>query len=456
MSRASLRHNGRNQLLLGWTVATLLLAASTSVQADEVLYWNEVLLTSVANSSMSPPVASRAMAMMHTAIYDAVNSIDRSHEAYAGQWKTAAGTSPEAAVAQAAHDVLVNLFPSKASSFDGTLTTRLGLIADGAGKSAGTDLGSKSAANIIALRANDNSGLSVPYTPGSNPGDWVPTPPGFASALLPNWPQVTPWSMTSGDQFRNSGPPALDSPAYAAALNEVKSLGSAGSVVRTADQTNIARFWADGAGTATPPGHWNRIAQDVAEQLGNSLAENARMFALLNIALADAAIVSWDNKFAYDFWRPVTAIQSADLDNNPATSADPTWTPLLVTPPFPTYTSGHSTFSGAASAVLASFFGTDQIAFTTSSQGFAVPDRSYSSFSQAADEAGISRIYGGIHYSFDNLDGLASGRSLGDFVFDTQLQSVPEPSTIALALTGGLTCLAALRWRKRGRPTMPR
>ena len=444
------------RLLLSAISVAVPLVWSATIQADEVLYWNEVLLTSIADTSMPPPVASRAMAMMHTAIYDAVNSIDRLHEAYAGQWKTAPGTSPEAAVAQAARDVLANLFPSKASSFNTTLTTRLGLIADGAGKSAGTDLGAKAAANIIALRANDNSGLTVPYTPGTNPGDWIPTPPGFGSALLPNWPQVTPWSMTSGDQFRNSGTPALDSTNYAAALNEVKSLGSAGSVIRTPDQTNIARFWADGAGTATPPGHWNRIAQDVAEQLGNSLSENARMFALLNIALADAAIVSWDNKYAYDFWRPVTAIRNADLDNNPATSADPTWTPLLVTPPFPSYTSGHSTFSGAASAVLANFFETDQIAFTTSSQGFAVPDRSYSSFSQAADEAGISRIYGGIHYSFDNVDGLASGRSLGDFVFDTQLQSVPEPSTIALALIGGLTSLAALRWRKRGRPMMPR
>lgn len=438
-----------NRPFFGLLTVTLLLASSTSVQADEVLFWNEVLLNTIADVSMPPPAASRAMAMVHTAVYDAVNSIDRTHNAYAGQWTVAPGTSPEAAVAQAARDVLVALFPSKTGSFDATLSTRLGLIPDGAGKTGGISLGSTSASNILALRASDNSGLSISYIPGSDPGDWVPTPAAFAPALLPNWPQVTPWAMTSGDQFRNAGPPDIDTALYAAAFNQVKDLGSVGSAVRTEDQTNIAKFWADGAATATPPGHWNRIAQDIAENLGNTLVENARLFALINIALADAAVVSWDNKYAFEYWRPVTAIRNADLDNNAATDKDETWTPLLGTPPFPTYTSGHSTFSGAASTVLASFYGTDLIAFTTSSQGFAVPDRSFSSFSQAADEAGISRIYGGIHFSFDNDDGLASGRALGAFVADSQLRAAPEPSTLAIALTGGLSLLAYRRWGKR-------
>ncbi|NUN95340.1 MAG: vanadium-dependent haloperoxidase, partial [Candidatus Omnitrophica bacterium] len=286
----------------------------------------------------------------------------------------------------------------------------------------GVALGQTAADMILAHRALDGSTDTVSHTPGSDPGDWRPTPPGFAPALLPNWPTVLPWAMLTGDQFRiTDGLPTLDSPEYETDFNEVKSLGRMDSVMRTADQTEIALFWANGAGTETPPGHWNRIAANVSESRGLALLQNARLFALLNIALADAAIVSWDHKYAFNFWRPVTAIREADTDGNPATIQDATWTPLLATPPFPTYTSGHSTFSGAAERVLARFFGSDTVPFRVNSDGLPGIERSYASFSQAADESGRSRIYGGIHFEFDNRDGLASGRDLGDFVMEHYL-----------------------------------
>ncbi len=291
-----------------------------------------MLLDSVRVTSTPPPRASRAMAMVHVAIYDAVNSIDKTHQLYAGYLATSSSTSREAAAAQAAHDVLVSLYPARTAIFDTALQQRLGLVADSPSKSAGISLGSASASQLLALRANDGSDTLVPYTPGSDPGDWRPTPPANAAALLPQWPMVTPWGMTTGKQFSGFGsPPSLSDPAYSNALAEVQDLGSVNSLSRTADQTDIARFWADGAGTATPPGHWNRIAAQIAQTEGLSLNESARLFAQLNIALADAAIVSWDYKYTSDFWRPVTAIQL---------TSDPNWQPLLVTPPFPSFTSG--------------------------------------------------------------------------------------------------------------------
>jgi membrane-associated phospholipid phosphatase len=214
----------------------------------------------------------------------------------------------------------------------------------------------------------------------------------------------------------------MNSEEFTAAFNYVKGIGAVDSTTRTPEQTQIALFWADGAGTATPPGHWNLIAQDVSKAQHNTLAEDARLFALLNIALADAGIVSWDAKYAFNFCRPITAIRNAGNDGNPSTTADADWTPLIATPPFPSYTSGHSTFSAAAAAVLAGFFGTDQVTFTSSGENPAASARTFTSFSQAAAEAGVSRIYGGIHWDFDNTAGLASGKAVGEYVISHVLR----------------------------------
>jgi len=426
------------------TPLTLPLITNQS-RADEITYWNGVMLDAIRSHATPPPRSSRGLAMMHTAMYDAVNSVGQHWQPYHQSFVTSPTASREAAAAQAAHDVLVSLYPTLQGTFDTDLTNRLGLIAGGTDKTAGISLGQASAQSILALRANDNANLVVPYTPGTNPGEWRPTPNGYAPALLPNWPQVTPWTIDSASAYRDpAGLPSLTSAAYTAAFDQVKDLGAQNSVVRTADQTNIAKFWEDGAGTATPPGHWNLIATGVSGTEGLDLEENARLFAQLNLAMADAAIICWDAKYASEFWRPVTAIREASTDGNPDTTEDATWTPLLKTPPFPSYTSGHSTFSGAASTILEDWFGANY-AFTTSSEGFIVPNRSFTSFAAAAEEAGISRIYGGIHFSFDNENGLMAGRALGTHVVGTQLQAVPEPSTWVL-FAGALTGLA---WTRR-------
>jgi hypothetical protein len=265
----------------------------------------------------------------------------------------------------------------------------------------------------------------VPYTPSGLLGRWKPTPPAFAPALLPGWGLVDPFAMKRGDQFRVPPPPDLTSMEYAAAYDEVKDFGEGDSAVRTADQTEIAYFWEDGPATATPPGHWMVIAQQFAEMFGTDLAENARLFALLGITQADAAILCWNNKYFYDIARPITSItEEGDVDGNPLTAADPTWLPLIPTPPFPAYTSGHSTFSGSSARILARFFGDDEIPFSAPSPDpqrwpLVLPGvvRSWPSLSAAAEEAGQSRIYGGIHWQYDNQQGLVSGRDLADFVF---------------------------------------
>jgi len=446
---AWLRAGTRRLLGLACLATPLVLPLNAApAQADEITYWNGVMLDAIRGGATPPPRASRGLAMMHTAMYDAVNSVGKNHQAYNQSFITISSASREAAAAQAAHDVLVSLYPSQQATFDNNLNSRLSLIGGGAGKTAGITLGQSSAQSILALRANDNSNLVVPYTPGTNAGDWRPTPSGYASALLPNWPQVTPWAISSGSAYRDPvGPPLLTSVAYATAFNEVKDLGAINSLTRTTDQTNIAKFWADGAGTATPPGHWNLIASGISQTEGLGVEENARLFAQLNIAMADAAIICWDQKYATEFWRPVTAIREADTDGNPNTIQDSSWTPLLATPPFPSYTSGHSTFSGAASTILEKWFGANY-AFSTSAEGFVVPNRNFTSFADAADEAGLSRIYGGIHYSFDNDNGLSAGRALGAYVFSTQLQAVPEPSAVVL-FAGAIATLA---WTRRRNP----
>jgi hypothetical protein len=223
--------------------------------------------------------------------------------------------------------------------------------------------------------------------------------------------------LPSKDPFLPPPPPALDSAEYAAAFNEVKAIGAKNSATRTAEQSVIARFWSDFSYTAMPPGHWHEIAATISRQRGNTLAENARLFALIAVAQADSAIVCWEVKYRYNFWRPVTAIQRADEDGNPLTDADPAWEQFLPSPPFPSYTSGHSTFSKASSQVLTHFYGTDAISFTASSDTLPGVFRNFTSLALCADEIGMSRIYGGFHFQFDNLAGKATGKLVGDYIF---------------------------------------
>ena len=405
------------------------------LSGDAVIQWNQVLLDAIRTDRTAPPIASRDLAIVHTAIFDAVNSIDRQYAPYATTVVVHPRASKEAAVVSAAYETLISIFPAQKATFDTKYGAALAAIPDGQAETDGVNAGKAAASQILSLRATDGSSTTVTYTPGTDPGDWRPTPPALQSAALPQWPNVHPWAMTSGSQFRPVAPPALTSVAYATALNEVKTIGSATSTTRTADQTAIAKFWANGGGTATPPGHWNVVAQIVAEDRHNSLEENARLFAMLNIGLADAAIASWDAKYETNFWRPITAIQSADTDDNAATVADQSWTPLLTTPAFSTYTSGHSTFSAAAAAILKGFFGTDQVHFVLPSEAAGVASRTFTSFSQAAAESGISRVYGGIHFSFDNVAGLDAGDRLGKYVVRNLLKK--DAGTASANLVNG-------------------
>jgi hypothetical protein len=379
------------------------------VRGDVVTDWNNAALDAIRADRTAPPIASRSLAILHVAIYDAVNGIARTHEPYLVPSAVSSSASRVAAASAAAHQTLVSVFPNHTSTFDALHAAILAGIPNGPQKTNGITWGEFVGTQILATRANDGSNAIVQPPGGSGPGVWIPTPPAFLPYLLPQWGFVVPFGMSSSSQFRPPGPPSLDSQRYAADYEEVKQLGALVGSTRTEDQTEIALFWADGAGTETPPGHWNSIAQIIAAARGTTLEQNARLFALLNIAMADAAICSWDAKYTYHFWRPVTAIAFAEPQLN--------WMSFIVTPPFPDYTSGHSTFSAAAATVLPLFFGTEDLPFTTGSDFLPGVFRSFSTCQDAAEEAALSRIYGGIHFRSASEDGLQAGSGIGEWTF---------------------------------------
>jgi hypothetical protein len=400
--------------------------------ADVVTDWNESALQAIRTDKTPPPKAARALAILHAAIFDAVNGIAQTHERYLVTGKPSGAASAEAAASSAAHLALVRLFPALQPRFDESYKKSLAAIPNSAEKNSGIHWGEWAANLVVVARSVDGNDQAAAYAAKSAPGQWQPTPPALAPPLLPQWPKLACFAMTDPTQFRPMRPPGLTSAMYAFDVNLTKQLGGRDSTARTMEQTAIAQFWADGPGTVTPPGHWNVIARDVATKRGNTMEQNARLFALLNIALADAGICCWDCKYEVNLWRPITAIQNADTDNNPATEKDPAWTPLLETPPFPEYTSGHSTFSSAAATVLALFFGSDEIPFATGSEALPGFSRNYNSFSEAAAEAGMSRIFGGIHFMTANREGLASGARLGTYVVENVLKA-KEKRPAALA-----------------------
>ena len=427
--------------MLRMTCAVICCAGlATAASADGVTDWNKLLLDSIAATNVAPPAASRMMAMVHTAQFEAINSIDRNYRCYNAYLDCAADSDRSAAAAQAARDVLTMLFPTRQSIFDAKLSADLASVPNAAARSNGIALGMAAASQTIAGRASDNSSMSITYTGGNAIGQWRPTPPGNAAAALPHWRYVSPWSVQSAQQFMPGPPPAVGSAEYAVAYDEVKRLGSVNSAERTQHQTDTAFLWRAGSNTVTPPGQWFEIASQAVAQRNLSIGESARLFALIGMAVADAGITAWETKNTYDFWRPITGIQLGDADGSSLTAGDPLWRPLITTPNHQSYTSGHSTFSSAAATVLASYFG-DQLNFTVSGDGVT---RQYSSFWAAAQDAGMSRIYGGIHWQFDNQAGLASGSSVGRWVFDHAL-AVPAPSALAML---GLAAMTAGRRRR--------
>jgi PAP2 superfamily protein len=384
-----------------------------------VIDWNQLLISIVNTPGAQPPSVqpTRNFAIVHAAIYDAVDSIDRTHEPYLISVRSRRAASETAAADAAAHAALVGLYPAQQSIIDGQYTAELAKVADGPAKDQGVRVGEAVASALLAIRADDGSNTTpAPFVPGTAPGDYQPTPPNFPNPVFTTWGQVTPFVLDRGDQFRPAAPPALTSNAYAAAINEVQSLGSAASTTRTAEQTEIGKFW-------NPPiqNFWNQIAESVAAAHHSDLPTTARLFATLNLSLADSAIAFYDAKYTYQLWRPVTAIRLADSDGNPNTVGDPNWLPLAGnTAADPSYPGAHSTISAAGADVLANFYGDDQH-FSLTSPALPGVTRSFGSFSGAAQEAGLSRIYSGQHTRLDHIAGLALGHDIAGFVLRNAL-----------------------------------
>ena len=411
---------------------------STQAGPNQAILWNQVALQAIENDASTPEYASRGLAIMSASVYDAVNAIDATPGYYVTT-TAPGGASADAAAASAAYTVLSYLYPAQQAFLNASFTNLLASIPAGHAKTDGESVGQSVANTIIALRQDDGSTNYVDYTPSSAPGDWQPTAPTYSPAENPQWATLKPFAMTSDTQFQPPAPPSLTSQDYASAVNETLNIGSVNSTTRTADETQIAQFWNDKAGTYSPPGHWNAIADAIAQQQGDSLSQDARLLAELNIAEGDAAIVAWNAKYLYNTWRPITLANGAGAAVNGEIETIANWTPLLTTPPFPEYVSGHSTFSGAAAEVLSSAFG-DNFHFSATSVGLPGVTRTYTSFEQAAEEAGISRIYGGIHFTFSNTAALTSGRELGDYVlqaFSTTQDTTPPRITLNPGPSGG-------------------
>jgi len=406
-------------------LAAALLAAVTCGQAraDEVTEWNRVAQRTLLTANASPVASSRTLAVVQVAVFDAVNGIERRYEPVHADFDAPPGASRRAAAVQAAYAALVKLFPAQKPALDARREASLASIASGQAAEEsqsivrGVEWGQRVADDILLWRSTDGlTPAPPPFLGGGDAGQWRPTPPGFLPGAAPQFADMTPWALDSPWQFRPPGPPTLTSEQYAADFNEVREIGGENSLTRTADQTQVAYFW-----NGNTPAYWNRIATSVADQRHTTLSENARLLALLNVAMADAVIACWDAKYTYVFWRPVTAIRLAAADGNPATEEDAGWTPLLTTPNFPEYTSGHATVSNAAAAVLSAYFG-DGSAFTLTSETMPGVVRSYTSFTQAAGEAFDARIYGGIHFRSACRDGQIVGSRLGSFVTATVAQ----------------------------------
>jgi len=415
-------------LLAGTTIAALAAAnlapvmAETTKPVSQVVQWNRTLLVIVRTPGAQPATIhpTRSFAIMHAAIYDAVNAIEGTHQPYLVRLGASHFASQEAAAAAAAHEVLVKLYPSSQATLDAQLQQALAQLPS-RGKADGISIGNTVADRILALRNNDGSNAQpIPYVFGNASGDYQSTPPNFPKQpQFTHWSRVTPFALESASQFRPGGPPRLTGDRYSDAFDQVKLLGIAGTTTATADQALTGRFW-----NGAIQNYWNEIAQTASLAHALTTAQNARLFALLNLSFADGVIAFYDAKYTYNFWRPVTAIRAAAADGNPDTEADPNWLPEVGnTTPDPSYPGAHAVISAAGAGVLISFFHTDHLEFSVTSEVMPGVERSFTSFPAAAEEATLSRIFAGVHFLFDLTTGQRLGSDIADFIVDNFLTS---------------------------------
>jgi hypothetical protein len=389
---------------------------------DEVIVWNKTLLTIVRTPAAQPATVhpTRSFAIMHAAVYDAVNAIDGTHKPYLVRIQhVSPHASQEAAVAAAAHETLVALYPAFQTALDQQYDQSLAQIPDGVDKTTGVDVGRAVALATLTLRSDDGSAAApIRFVFGNAPGDYQSTPPNFPpQPVFTHWPRVTPFALEHAKQFRLGPPPALTSAEYTAVFNEVKSLGIANSTAATPDQVLIGRFW-----NGQIQNYWNEITQTAVQAHHLTTAQSARAFALLNLTLADEVIAFYDTKYTYNFWRPVTAIRAAATDDNPDTTADPNWLPQAgKTAADPSYPGAHATISAGAAFVLKAVFGNKQFQLNVTSEVLPGVVRSFDSFAAVEKEASLSRIYAGQHFRSDENAGERLGTAVADFVVDNFL-----------------------------------
>lgn len=405
------------------TLALCALWLLTSVaHADVIADWNAQADTLAADNSVTPPVQARALAILHVSIFEAVNAIERRYAPYGLRLDADRQTSPEAAAASAGYEALVALYPGARPHLDAALTKALTNIPAGAPRDKGIALGKKAAAGVLALRVKDGSDTAESYRPYTKPGVYVPTMMPISTTVS----SFTPWVMKSASQFRPAPPPALDSPTWTRDLNEIRELGALHSTRRTAEQTDIGRFWLVTGGRS-----YNPIVRQVAKAKTPDIADCARLFALVSLAAADAYIAVFDAKYTYNFWRPITAVRNADQTGNPATPRDATWLPIADTPLHPEYPCAHCISAAAVATVLQALAG-DSVGEITMTSPFAPGmTRKWTRLRDYDDEVANARIYAGFHYRFSTEVGKSMGKQIADLTVTTQLLPVRDsaPST---------------------------
>jgi hypothetical protein len=416
----------RRQLWKPYYSVMALLLMPAAGKADVVLDWNAIMQGIV--STQTPFPQARLAAITQLAVFEAVNAITRDYKPFLGTITAPANASPEAAAASAAHDVLKNYFPTSAAVLDAALATSLATVPDGPAKTAGIAVGQAAAAAMIANRANDGSAPSLFYLPtSSQPGVWQPTPSCTAAGgAFYQWRNVTPFGLRSGSQFRLGPPPELTSARYTQAYNEVKSVGGVNSTQRPQDRADVARFYA----AVTPVGVFNDAARQLSTAQGKSLSENAHDLALINMAIGDGAVATFDTKYHYNFWRPETAIQNAAGDGNDLTQPDPTFAPYIVTPCFPSYPSAHGTLSNAATEVMDQVYAAGQLSITLTNSAVPGVTLKYTSLTQITDDISDARVYGGIHFRTDQDAGAVLGRKVGQYIFLHNLRDAREGCSV--------------------------